>query len=55
MSDKMCPIWDHKCYGQDCMSWDENHDRCTLLFAAELGLHCSSWNCQPYRQQDIRY
>lgn len=34
---KKCPIWQHECYGCNCVSWDEEHNRCNILFMAELG------------------
>ena len=49
---KRCPIWDHECYGGECMSWDEEHDKCKILFMMELGL----WNYQsPYKLEDVKY
>ncbi len=49
---KMCPIWNHECYGAECMSWDDQHDKCSILFMME----CGAWNMTPpYRPQDVRY
>lgn len=41
---KMCPVWQHECYGEKCQAWKD--DRCEIIHMATLSF--TSWGQPTY-------